>query len=112
MTASGQAGAGGAIGTPFQPWDRLDDEALDPPIRPLVRALNATGWVRTVFSCGGHPEEPDSAARGRRQAHVDVVVADERRWREYAKRCARAAPAAVERLRLRGVRIRVAEGSL
>jgi|SRR5919202_5191223 hypothetical protein len=112
MTASGQAGAGGATGTPFQTWDRLDDEALDPPIRPLVRALNATNWVKTVFSCGGHPEEPDSVARGRRQAHVDVVVGDERRWREFASRCRRGAAEGVERLRVRAVRVRVAEGTL
>ncbi|CAA9294413.1 MAG: hypothetical protein AVDCRST_MAG77-5041 [uncultured Chloroflexi bacterium] len=69
-----------AIGHPFILWTQLEG-ALDPPIRPLVEALNATGWALTVFSCGGHPDEPDSVLRGRRQAHVDVVVSDLGRWR-------------------------------
>ena len=28
---------------------------LDPPIRPLVRALNSFAGIRTIGSCGGHP---------------------------------------------------------
>ena len=62
----------------FVPWEALPETggALDPPVRPLVAALNAPPWAHTVFSCAGHPEEPDAGARGRRQAHVDVLVAD------------------------------------
>src|SRR5438045_2201155 len=117
MAAAGMAGAEGAtgsaepvcpvsatgsIGTPFQPWEALDDAALDAPIRPLVRALNATGWVRTVFSCGGHPEEADSVARGRRQAHVDVVTCDLHRWRIYVQECRQRMPARVDAARPSG----------
>jgi hypothetical protein len=78
-----------------------------------VEALNQTGWVRTVFSCGGHPEAPDSVQRGRRQAHVDVLVADLNRWRALAQRCRRDAQAAVRQLDLDvRPRIRSAEGPL
>src|SRR5437899_3151077 len=104
MAGAGMAGAAhpmgpaattGSIGTPFQPWGALDDALLDPPVRPLVRALNATAWVRTVFSCGGHPEEADSVARGRRQAHVDVVTCDLRRWQVYVQECRQRMPVRV-----------------
>jgi hypothetical protein len=63
--------------------DFLDQ--IDPPIRPFVVALNQTGWARTVFSCAGHPDEPDSTARGRRQAHVDVVTCDLGRWLAFTR---------------------------
>ena len=71
-------------GRGFSSWEQLaaDPEVTEPQIRPLVDALNQTGWARTVFSCAGHPDEPDSIARGRRQAHVDLVVSDDRRWRQ------------------------------
>src|SRR4051812_33485240 len=92
VAAGNPASASGSIGTPFQPWEALNDEALDTPVRSLVRALNATGWVRTVFSCGGHPEEADSVSRGRRQAHVDVVTCEPARWREYVRACQRLVP--------------------
>jgi hypothetical protein len=84
----------------FVPWPALNagEAPLDPPIRPLVAALNRTGWIRTVFSCGGHPEEPEAAARGRRQAHVDALVADPARWRAFLRRVRAAAPAAVRDL--------------
>ncbi len=94
------------------PWSALDEAVLDAPVRPLVVALNRTGWARTVFSCGGHPEEPDSVMQGRRQAHVDVVVADLNAWRRFVEHCRHEAPAAVRRLAPAGVRLRVAEGSL
>ena len=90
---------------PFVPWQTLAEEPqtiLEAPIRPLVEALNRTGWARTVFSCAGHPEEPDSVARGRRQAHVDLLVGDAARWRRFSAR-ARA---------LGHRRLRVTEGSL
>jgi hypothetical protein len=78
-----------------------------------VAALNRTNRVRTVFSCGGHPEEPESVQRGRRQAHVDVLVSDLKWWRTLTRRCGRDAQAAVRRLGLTGrSRIRWAEGSL
>jgi hypothetical protein len=80
----------------FLPWDRLE-ESVDPPILPLVNALNATGWARTVFSCAGHPEEPSSVATGRRQAHVDLVVSDPSLWQAVVSAMRRAKP--------RGVRI-------
>jgi hypothetical protein len=90
-----------SVGRPFMRWSQLEG-ALDPPVRPLVEALNRTGWSLTVFSCAGHPEEPDSVRKGRRQAHVDVVVSDERRWR--------AAVDAIKR-RTRGD-VRLTEGTL
>ena len=96
---------GSAIGGGFVPWNTLAAQAptdLDPPIRPLVEALNRTAWTRTVFSCGGHPEEPDSVAKGRRQAHVDLLVGDAARWRRVS--------AAVRRLGRR--HLRVTEGSI
>ncbi len=98
-----------SIGQPFIPWDALRGERIDAQIRPLVAALNHSGWVRTVFSCAGHPDEPDSLARGRRQAHVDVVVADLRRWRDFVRRCRRAAG---QDLGAPGVRVRCVEGAL
>jgi hypothetical protein len=117
-------GGSASVRPGFVPWETLEDEALDAPIRPLVGALNCTGWVHTVFSCAGHPEEPDAGPRGRRQAHVDVLVADPARWRAFVGRVRGAAPAAVRALGLsagsRGaegraggeVAVRVAEGSL
>src|SRR5688500_6252086 len=71
-----------SIGTGFQVWTRLDadPDVLDPPIRPLVQALNQTTWARTIFSCAGHPEEPDSIKKGRRQAHVDLLISDRHTW--------------------------------
>lgn len=33
-------------------WDRIDKG-----IRPLVDAMNATGWIETVSSCQGHPRD-------------------------------------------------------
>lgn len=74
---------------------RHAEAVLDPPVRPLVAALNRTSWARTVFSCGGHPDEPDSVARGRRQAHVDVAVSDMVRWQRFVAECKRRLPRAV-----------------
>lgn len=103
-----------SIGQPFQPWATLalDDETLDAPIRALVHALNGTGWVWTVFSCAGHPEEAGSVNEGRRQAHVDVVTLDEGRWRAFARRCQDAMRVTQRHDLPRGVRLRVVEGSL
>src|SRR6266542_3626138 len=108
----GEAVPAGAVGTPFLRWESLPDDALDPPIRPLVRALNNTGWVRTVFSCAGHPEEPDSVARGRRQAHLDVATSDLRLWLQFTSRCESAALAAAAHVAAAGARLRVAEDTL
>ena len=109
----------------FVPWQGRPEasapvpaDALDPPIRPLVAAINATGWARTVFSCAGHPEEPDAIATGRRQAHVDVIVRDARAWKAWTRTVRREAPAAVARAmatngsRRDTPRLRVAEGGL
>ena len=108
----------------FVPWEALTETggALDPPVRPLVAALNALPWAHTVFSCAGHPEEPDAGERGRRQAHVDVLVADAARWRAFVRRVRRTAPGRPERPRGRrprgprpgapGVGLRVVDGSL
>jgi hypothetical protein len=112
VAAAAEAVPAGAVGTPFRRWETLPDDALDAPIRPLVRALNATGWVRTVFSCGGHPEEHDSVARGRRQAHVDVATSDYRRWLQFTSRSESAALAAAARVAAGGARLRVAEDTL
>jgi hypothetical protein len=107
----------GAPGTGI-PASLPDNDLLDPPVRPLVEALNRTGWARTVFSCGGHPEEPDAVARGRRQAHVDVVVSDRRQWSAWVRHVKRAVPEAIQRIADQdgpgrdGTRIRIAEGGL
>jgi hypothetical protein len=50
------------------PWERLD-----PPMVPLVRALNQTGYVRTTGCCVGHV---DGAP-----ASILFEVTDRRRWR-------------------------------
>ncbi|MBI3971468.1 MAG: hypothetical protein HY332_09285 [Chloroflexi bacterium] len=102
------------ITCPFVPWDALADETLDPQIRPLVVALNRSGWARTVFSCAGHPEEPDSVERGRRQAHVDVAVSDLGRWRHFVRACKRLVPACVSTniAGVRHVNLKCVEGSL
>jgi hypothetical protein len=36
------------------PWTQLDEG-----IKPLVRAINATGWMQTRQSCAGHPEREE-----------------------------------------------------
>ena len=118
-------GTASAMRGGFVPWQGRPDEpapvpavALDPPIRPLVAAINATDWARTVFSCAGHPEEPDAVATGRRQAHVDVIVRDARAWKVWTRAVRREAPAAVARaMATNGSRrdtphLRVAEGGL
>jgi hypothetical protein len=108
----------GAVRGAFVSWapdGAVPEAALDPPVRALVAALNRTGWARTVFSCGGHPEEPDSVERGRRQAHVDVVVSDPARWRRLAGACGREARRAVRGLDgagRSGARLRCVEGPL
>lgn len=102
----------GSLHRPFTPWQALSDDVLDVPVRALVQALNRSGWLRTAYSCGGHPDEPDAVARGRCQAHVDVLVRDPARWRRLADACRRDAPRAVQRLGLPGVRLRCARGSL
>jgi hypothetical protein len=109
----------------FVPWVAdtdtpapVPESALDPPIRPLVAAINATGWARTVFSCAGHPDEPDAVTTGRRQAHVDVVVRDARAWKVWTRTVRREAPIAVgHAMQLAAYgrdtpRLRVAEGGL
>jgi hypothetical protein len=102
----------GASGAATEPVEAFL-EVLDPPVRPLVAALNRTGWVLTVFSCGGHPEEPDAHQWGRRQAHLDVLVreADRDRWQRFVDRCQQSAPAAVSCMRA-GAGLRCVEGSL
>ena len=94
---------GKSIGTGYRVWSALeaDPELLDAPIRPLVEALNRTGWARTIFSCAGHPEEPDSIKKGRRQAHIDLLVNDLPTWQKFVAQVKHTA---------RGVR--VTEGSL
>src|SRR5688572_27250434 len=76
---------GKSVCTGFQVWSALeaDPDLLDPPIRPLVTALNQTTWARTIFSCAGHPEEPDSIQTGRRQAHIDLLISDLPRWHHF-----------------------------
>ena len=78
---------GKSTGSGYRTWPELaaDPELLDEPIRPLIGALNATGWALTVFSCAGHPDEPDSTPKGRRQAHVDLVVNDLGHWQSFVK---------------------------
>jgi len=73
------------IGAGFTPptVDEAWLDGIDPPIRALVAALNRTGWARTVFSCSGHPEEPDSVVRGRCQAHLDLLIQDQSRWKHF-----------------------------
>jgi hypothetical protein len=100
MLAAGRGSALSEVRHPrgFVAWEVLPAAALDPPVRALVAALNRTGWARTVFSCGGHPEEVDSVERERRQAHVDVVVSDLARWRRFVERVREQVRIAVGRL--------------
>jgi len=98
------------IGAGFTPptADEAWLDAVDPPIRPLVAALNHTGWARTVFSCGGHPEEPDSVVRGRRQAHIDLLIQDQPRWKRFTNAVRNACGRSVKPV----TSIKVVEGSL
>jgi hypothetical protein len=59
-------------------------ELLEPQARGLVRALNDTGVVETLWSCAGHPLEDD---RRLSSAYTDAVllhVLDEACWRDAA----------------------------
>src|SRR5687767_1214194 len=78
---------GKSLGTGYRDLADLaaDPDLLDAPIRPLVHALNQTGWAHTIFSCAGHPEEPDSIKTGRRQAHIDLIVNDLPLWQTYIR---------------------------
>lgn len=105
------AGEATPVGRGFVPWDALDG-ALDAPVRPLVAALNRISWARTVYSCGGHPEEPDSVSRERRQAHVDVVVRDPARWRTFTAACRQEVQTHRESDRPSAVAVRCVEASL
>jgi len=39
--------------------DELPEEAIDEKVRPLVKAINASNDLVTVFSCQGHPEDQE-----------------------------------------------------
>lgn len=45
----------------LQPFELPDTPpaSIEPGIRPLVDAINATGWLRTRQSCEGHPEREE-----------------------------------------------------
>ncbi|QIP17890.1 hypothetical protein G8759_19560 [Spirosoma aureum] len=49
---------------------------LEPHIRPLVEALNATGVVRTFSSCEGHFRPDEQTIVDRNRAEVRFVPAD------------------------------------
>ena len=49
---------------------------IEPRIRPLVDALNATGLVRTFSSCAGHFESDEQTLVDRNHAYVQFVPAD------------------------------------
>ncbi|GAB4043964.1 hypothetical protein [Spirosoma jeollabukense] len=51
-------------------------EAIEPKIRPLVDALNATGLVRTFSSCEGHFSPEEQTLVDRNHAEVRFVPAD------------------------------------
>jgi len=89
---------GKSLGTGYRAWLDIvaNADLIDAPIRPLVESLNRATWAHTIFSCAGHPEEPDSIQTGRRQAHVDLLISDEPRWYAFI--------AAVKRT-ARGVRV-------
>ncbi|MFN8559418.1 MAG: hypothetical protein U0531_19465 [Dehalococcoidia bacterium] len=59
-------------------------ELLEAPVRELVRALNVSGVVETLNSCGGHTESEPSTAAHARSAFVTVHVLDDLRWRAVA----------------------------
>lgn len=44
----------GLVETFLKFWDSNGPEYIDPRIRPLCFAMNATGMIRTVASCQGH----------------------------------------------------------
>ena len=48
---------------------------LEPTIRPLVEALNATGLVRTFSSCQGHYDPSEQTMVDRNLAYVRFVPA-------------------------------------
>ncbi|SFC92573.1 hypothetical protein [Spirosoma endophyticum] len=51
-------------------------EDIEPKIRPLVDALNATGLVRTFSSCEGHFAPNEQTLVDRNHAEVRFVPAD------------------------------------
>ena len=52
----------------------MDD--IEPKIRPLVNALNATGLVRSFSSCEGHFSPDEQTLVDRNQAYVRFVPAE------------------------------------
>ncbi|WP_354004232.1 hypothetical protein [Spirosoma liriopis] len=51
-------------------------EEIEPQIRPLVDALNATGLVRTFSSCEGHYSAEEQTLVDRNRADVRFVPAE------------------------------------
>ncbi|NEU67666.1 hypothetical protein GK091_12310 [Spirosoma agri] len=51
-------------------------DAIEPKIRPLVDALNASGLVRTFSSCEGHFNPDEQTIVDRNRADVRFVPAD------------------------------------
>ena len=51
-------------------------DEIEPGIRPLAGALNATGLVRTFSSCEGHFRPDDQTLVDRNHAEVRFVAAD------------------------------------
>ena len=51
-------------------------DEIEPGIRPLADALNATGLVRTFSSCEGHFRPDDQTLVDRNHAEVRFVAAD------------------------------------
>ena len=51
-------------------------EDLEPQIRPLVEALNATGLVRTFSSCQGHYAPDEQTLVDRNRAEVRFVPSE------------------------------------
>ena len=49
---------------------------IEPRIRPLVDALNATGLITTFSSCEGHFESDEQTLVDRNHAYVQFVPAD------------------------------------
>jgi hypothetical protein len=59
-------------------------DLLDPQVRDLVRALNDSGVVETLWSCAGHPLDEDQTLSAACSATVLLHVLDKAGWRQAA----------------------------
>ncbi|MBM3934144.1 MAG: hypothetical protein FJ319_07565 [SAR202 cluster bacterium] len=63
----------------MHPWF-IDYRLLDAPVRDLVWAMNHTGMVETLCSCGGHTESAEWVEDGVFAAYVQYKQVKPRAW--------------------------------